>query len=348
MSTWPEHGSAIHHQVLTHALSTIYVELLNLTRHGGGVLLDCSWLLILDNIDDFKILQSFWPDFDHGSIIITARKFDRSFIGVAPNCKFEQVVSFTPEESNDFIRKLISGHKRFDSETDTVIANFSKSLSHHPLSMSNMASLIIESPNLTLEKYMEETNETRRDLQFHKTESLWYDNSLSCTMDLWFKSLPTGLRTVLTVLAFFDPDRIPEKLLETKSEQLPEASGRANCLSIMASLDRYSIARLNQVGDITGSFFGMHRLVQDTALRVPKDGLQRAFDAAVDLLVKVFPLHSVTRDHMVEQWEECEVFQSHVLALHDRYVELEKKAMLRPSYDFINLIYSCAWSVLVP
>jgi hypothetical protein len=67
---------------------------------------------------------------------------------------------------------------------------------------------------------------------------------------------------------------------------------------------------------------------------------QGAFNAAVHLLHQYFPLQSEARNHMNENWAECELY---ITAFHDRYCKLLERTTLTLSYDFIELLYCCAW-----
>ena len=308
------------------------------------VLIDTTWLLILDNVDDFKVLNSFWPDLQHGSVLITSRDSSPELESVRPFVEVVALMPFSPDEGEELIKKRLTG-KISGAFDDNSAAKLAKFLGYFPLYMAQAASFI-ESSRYTLSRFYELSPELADDeLQDWHTDGLWYPSSVARALESHITKLDSQLKTVLKTMAFFDPDRIPERLLISRDKQVRALSTPFQCQSALVNLERHSFIHFDIVG-INGAEknINMHRLVRDAALRLDTN-TQEAFDNAVHLLRQSFPLQGLARDHMVEDWGKCEEFQPHVLALHKRYMELRTRQSLQASNEFLELVYSCSWCV---
>lgn len=228
---------------------------------------------------------------------------------------------------------------------ETSAAHLASRLAYFPLYMVHVVSFI-EASRLSLDEFYQfslEGTDPDREWQQLATEALWNSDSVARAMEAHMaRRLTPQDKIVLKTMAFFDPDQIPERLLLSVTLSCWTISTPLGCQDVLNRLSRYSLVDFHKRGDGGERFVGMHRLVRDAALRL--DGsTQAAFDNAVHLLRHAFPLQGLARDHMVEDWAECEAFQPHVLALHQRYLELQRREPIDISYDFLELVYSCAW-----
>jgi len=229
---------------------------------------------------------------------------------------------------------------------DSLALNLAKRLAFFPLYMDQVSSFI-ESTKMALDQFDQICPGISDDeLQCLSPDSLWHSSSVAQAIEAPIvMKLDRETRRVLATISFFDPDQIPEKLLISATGEVPVLSTAFRSKQVLLSLARYSLIYLD-VGEIRQDrCISLHRLVRDAALRLEPNP-QAIFDDAVKLLRDRFPLHGLARDHMVEQWDECETFQPHVLALHRQYQEIKAKECLQASFDFIELVYSCAWYVL--
>jgi hypothetical protein len=298
-------------------------------------------LIILDNIENFSILNPFWSDFQHGTVLLTGRDSFPSLSAVSILSGSERLTPFTAAEGTELISKRLRG-KIPGTVDDADAAQLAKRFGYLPLFIEHMTSLI-EMSEVSLSKFFEEHPENSdRDLQDLALDCPWYTSSIAKAIEAHLNKLDCNTKFVLDIMAFFDPDEIPERLV---------TSGAAVAESLNSKV-QYHLAHLLK-SSFLGKFeeqknqevcFNIHRLVRDAALR-SSSNLQAAFDNAVLLLRRSFPLQKFSRDHMVEDWIECEVFQAHVLSLHHNYTELRKKASLKASFEYIELVYSCSWYV---
>lgn len=306
---------------------------------------DLKWLLILDNVDDPHILNTLWSNLHGGSVLITSREPISGLSALADNTKSSRVTILSLEEGPELVRKRLRGHFHNPLD-DNAAADLAKRFAYYPLYIDQMTSFMESTPLTVAELYQQlSLKPTDHELQEITVDSPWYGNSVAKAIESHITKLrffDSQAANFLTVIAFFDPDSIPEPLLVPSRGQLAFASSTFQLNKIIFMLRRSSFIYFDE--EIIGQTrrIHLHRLVRDAALRVAPT-LQESFHTAVQILRKVFPLHQLSRDHMVESWAECEIYQAHVLALHRRYLEFKNDGALNPSFEFIELIYSCAW-----
>ncbi|KAI0456505.1 P-loop containing nucleoside triphosphate hydrolase protein [Xylaria acuta] len=303
------------------------------------------WLLILDNVDNTQILNPLWSDLHHGSVLITSRDPIPWVEEVTHSSRNFRLLHLSPHDS----AKLIQGklEKKLKGGIDySSAADLAKRFGYYPLYMDQMTSFI-ESSTLTLAEFYEqlESEPSDDELQDFRFDNAWYTSSVAKAIESHMAKLSSfdfEARNILSVIAFFDPDSIPERLLLSTDRQIACLSSTVRRQKVLSTLIRPSFIYLNSGGPGQERCVSLHRLVRDAALR-SESAPQRAFDTAVALLRNSFPLHRMSRDHMVEDWAECEIFQPHVLSLHHHYLDIRDRGVVTPTFDFIELIYSCAW-----
>ncbi|KAF4119669.1 TPR protein [Geosmithia morbida] len=310
-------------------------------------LCDVKWLLVLDNMDEARILNPLWVDLHQGSIIITSRGQVSSLHRLDCVERHFQLNELSPEEGTQLTQKLLNG--RIEGLDPHAAADLAKRSQYYPLLIEQVTSFIGCSYS-TMAEFTEEVGRgsTDRDLQHIHLDNPWSSGSvldaIASHMHTLGSNNPMAVE-ILATIAFFDPDSIPEGMLYYPSGPVPILSSTISIKSLLGELSRRSfIARL-PASEGRGASINMHRLVRDIVMHstVP---LQRPFEYAVALLRQSFPLQGMARDHMVEHWGRCEIFQPHVLSLHCHYLESQAhrdgEKVLRPSSDFVDLIYSCA------
>lgn len=297
-----------------------------------------SWLLILDNVDDLSIIGPYWPCEGQGSIIITSQN---------PACEHTlagqgvTMLPFTREEGYQFFHTRLP--YELSEQDDETASQIIDSLGYHPLAINQIASFIIES-KCSISAIKEMHLQRREALKLQQVEygSPWYNKTVAAAFELSIDKLGADAELLLLVLSFFDPDLIPESLLLDHDHRIEQFSTPLSLHIIIRDLRKFSLIDKNaDEGTIS-----LHRLVRDSALRRLTSDIEHrhtAFSNATHLLRQAFPLHGLSRDHMTEVWDRCEKYLAHVLALHDRYVDLKEYGSVPAGCEFIELIYSCAW-----
>ncbi|PGH01896.1 hypothetical protein GX51_04949 [Blastomyces parvus] len=296
------------------------------------------WLLVLDNADDLSIINTFWPSSDHGAVLVTSQNpasgYQLANMGM-------EAKPFSPEESATYFREQLGGVKIHEDEARQITESFG----HHTLTIKQMASYIRES-RCSIPQFREAYADSTKRRQLLATPNEFtapgYSHTTATAFAVTFSKLSTDSLCTLGMLSFFDPDRIPETLLEDKQNKVPCLADIMDRHTIMRDLGRYSlIDKLEDEANLR-----LHRIVAYTVTEEFDSDVARAqaaFQSAVAMLHQYFPLQSEARSHMNEKWGECEKYVSHVIAFNERYCKLSEQVTLKLSYDFIELLYCCAW-----
>lgn len=311
--------------------------------------------MVLDNVDDPQILNPYWSDMlSSGSLLITSKENIPRLAALVDASDSALLEPFSETEGTSMIKRRLGTKGQEQQLDDQLAASLARRFGFYPLYMDQMASYI-ESDPVPLSEWQRRLDEEfgKNELQDVDPEGPWYRISVAKAMETHVMKLDAPNRLVLATIGFFDPDNIPEKLLLSRNggiENLETPFKRHKTLQRLSKPSLVQVQPSPHDGAITGGqehgrWISLHRLVRDSAIRSCPD-LQKAFDNAIHLLRQAFPLHKPSRDHMVEDWDDCETFQPHVLALHRRYTELRDQRAMIPSFNFIELIYSCAWYVL--
>lgn len=264
------------------------------------------WLLILDNVDDLNVLESLWPIDGPGCILITSRDPLAKEPTVLANAGCE-INSFNSEESSEFLAQLTK--RTGDSK------GVGDRLGGFPLSIVQMASVIIRN-HMSFEEFVETWDERQE-----HTEYLGVDSELPAP-DTYGKS-PSAVwaidslrhgKSLLEVMAFYDPDNIQEFVLKQYSAislgGYPAKHGEY--LKARKELLQTSLVRK----DATEKNLSVHRIVQDaTRSRMEESRYHGNFTAALQLLVSAWPFEEFGWRHGVTRWRKCDELFPHVLRM---------------------------------
>lgn len=294
--------------------------------------------MVLDNVDSIEDITEFWPSARKGAILLTTQDPKAAQALTKTICKLSP---FTPDEGIELIEAIVKSTGTSMSSLEA--GQVARALGYHPLAINQMANFIIDT-NCTVPLFLElyAQREQSNQLQGINCQSPWYENTVAAAFDLIIEragKLGSQAAKVLDVFSLFDPDRIQEEML---SRECLDVSSDVHRLLAITDLRRMALLNDNT----EKCMVSVHRLVQDAVLRklgMDEMRANEAFATAVSLLRKVFPIQGLARDHMTESWTECEDYLSHVLSIHERYVELSGRQSIGASMDFAELLYSCAW-----
>ena len=234
-----------------------------------------NWLLILDNIENLKMVNEFLPQEPKGHILLTAQT--RIIGGIAQRLDIDKMA---PEEGALFLLRranLTTAHASLDSvseDTRKHAIEIAKMLDGLPLAI-DQAGAYIEETETSLRRYIELYASRRTDLLNTRGGLVSDHPSVTATMSLSFdkveQSNPVSAE-LLRFLAFLHPDAIPDELIEYGASQLdsPLQAVSSDSLGVnkaMGELLNYSLVRCNA----DNATLTMHRLVQ----AVLKDGMDK-------------------------------------------------------------------------
>jgi hypothetical protein len=230
---------------------------------------DMRWLLILDNLADFALINDFIPSGGNGHVLITARAQATGIIASAP----ESLLTLSPEDGALLLLRRTGqfGHRvqlQDIASADLVIAQeLSSLMGSLPLAL-DQAGAYIEDVDLDLPSYLEYYNDSRlRRMLLEKRgePTMYHPDSVAITWNDAFKRIrefnPVAY-SLLLLCSFLHHDAIPERVLSHGASTLSIFQAFAhNPLqrdAAYAELRKYSLL----VKESQSKTFSMHRMVQ--------------------------------------------------------------------------------------
>jgi hypothetical protein len=279
------------------------------------MLIETPWLLILDNADGGEtadLLKDYLPTGKYGSILITSR--DSSLVP-----KFGGTIMGPLEEDDaaEMLLRNIRGDdigsvlKAFQPHGYTHAARqIVRRLGFLPIGIMQAAQFI-RKDNLKLEEFLDAYNERSLIAKSSELSTVW-------TMS--YKSLSKEQQDLLNIMSFFDPDRIPQKMIlegaakavrngNTNLEFITQNRRYRRCRS---GLVKSSLIHQNEYIDE----LWIHRLVQQSChIRMDKKSHQEAFEMALAILVAMWPMTDPDDRHQVDLWPLSNMLLPHVISL---------------------------------
>lgn len=310
---------------------------------NGSRNIGATWLLILDNVDNFDVLNKYWSSFASGSILLTSRDALPKLAAVSESSESVRLVPFTPEEGTEMLKKRFENLRDAGNNGWTIEA-LARRFGFYPLYMDQMASFIEADPMPLSDWYYRRlTGEfAESELQDIDPNSPWYSQSIAKAIEQHISRLNAEDRLVLSTIAFFDPDNIPERLLLMKSGRIPNLSTPVRRQATLQRLARSSFIHLNPARGGkpgTGRCINIHRLVCEAAIRTCFD-VQAALNNAMELLCQEF---RCSPSMIPQGTEELRELDTHFQGFWRRYLEMRKSTKLTPSWAFIQLAYTRTW-----
>ena len=311
---------------------------------------EVAWLLIFDNVDNADLLSEYWPPTgSSGSILVTSRDnlaktpFYQICCGIdlAPLCD---------EDAAELLLKLT--WRENDTEEQRVSLAVAKKLGGLPLALTQMAGVMIRQ-GLSFADFLaryeeEETHGPLFNLSLqptHKRTS--YNHTLASVWALEDLEYGSGL---LDVMAFLDPDGIPEKYLL-------RMVGKSQFHDYPLTVSMYQDARSELLksslimNDRTASILTVHRLIQDGArAKMRPDRSTAVFSATVEMLWSEWPLAEPGVRHHIARWNDCQLLSPQILRVKEHFVRAGKNLKTRwmNNLNFASLLNELGWQVENP
>lgn len=230
------------------------------------------WLLIFDNVEDFNDLARYMPVEcrSESTIIVTTQLSDTpQWIGSA--CTL-QVAALNPGTAAECIFKYSSREASSDEERE-IACDLAEHVGCLPLAMATIGGYVKVSQS-SLSEFFENVK--------HKA-TLWetapriqevpgYSKSLVKVFDKAFEALTAPARELLNILAFLDPDCIPEEIFTKAIEdsQLNMIKDKADLVECYFELRNRQM--IQRDGNDTEQYISIHRAVQwNVLLHLSKD-----------------------------------------------------------------------------
>lgn len=267
-----------------------------------------KWLLVLDNIEDYALMQRFIPPASQGHILLTTR--------VQASGSYAHHIELEKLTLEDGARLLLRRSKRLepgisrtthlDTQADMIEAqDICKLMDGLPLAL-DQAGAYIEESCCSLYHYIERYRAQRAVLLRQRgAYSPLHPESVSATVLLALEKVepPTAIE-LLKLCAFLHVDGIDEEILTGADFFTPSEDDTGHLDMLIAALRKYSL--IARQGD--ERMLSLHRLVQAVVTDSMQPDEQRIWaERAVSLIGRVFP-----GADKVTAWPQCERLMPHV------------------------------------
>lgn len=355
------------------AVGSLHLE----TANGYLITKEVSWLLLLDNADDLKILKEIWPNCSHDNIIISSRdpsaarypSFNNSMKGIKllplPDLAGADLIlsilrnsnadgDDNGEDDDDNDEFILVPHRDMGRHIDNraLSQKLAQQLGGLPLAIVQIANYMIEVRcdfQEVLEIYSDFRHRhtlLRQSLGDHQARQI---RPLATVWEMSIRRIAEANQDsihLLQLLTMFDCDGVPESLLDGNDVQrnsldltgLRYLRNKVDLLNTIRPLLQQSMVSKNKYRrDIS-----MHRLVATmTQDRMTATDHQSRFDEAVELLYRVYPQVTVAKVGLNDQWPRCQLYLPQVMAVERCY--RESSDSLLPRAHFATVLANACW-----
>jgi tetratricopeptide (TPR) repeat protein len=271
-----------------------------------------QWLLILDNVDNLEMLADYLPVHSSGDVLLTTRL--QALGTLAQNIEVEKMGL---DEGLIFLlrrTKVLAPGASLDQatqESQAQAAEIVTALDGLPLAL-DQAGAYIEETRCGLSQYLDLYRTRRKELlQRRGRFPVDHPDSVAATWSLSFQRVEyqsLAAADLLRLLAFLDPEAIPEEILILGAEDLGPALGEVasdplKLDNIIELLLRYSLIR--RTSEL--KFLSIHHLVQAVLKDSMNRDTQRLWaERAIRATNHAFP------EVELQTWKRCQRCLPHV------------------------------------
>ncbi|KAH0564997.1 hypothetical protein GP486_001612 [Trichoglossum hirsutum] len=274
-----------------------------------------NWLLVFDNAEDLESIRDYWPPSTKGSILLTSQSPD----WLQEDLNLDQSIRVDGFSVNEGAEMLAATMERHDPLLAEDSATIVKELGGLPLAIRQIGSYI-STTGLTLPEffkiYRDRLTASRVD-EWSDGIGISYRFTVAAVFRVAFDKLPLHSSFLMDVIAFLDPDYIPQELFWEGGKDIRAwtfCKSRSEYEDALRHLRKYSL--VSRTGSHGDSALSVHRLVKKhSLLRMNDTEFRKAFDCALHLLRQVFPRQSPLAEPMSGCWPQCERYISHILSL---------------------------------
>ena len=186
-----------------------------------------AWLLVFDNAEEPSLLREFWPDSEHGSILVTSRNH---ILALDPASSGIDIQTFDIATGTDFLFHVLSSQRHEDPDQKEKESGqaLSEKLQGHALALNQMAALILHqqcSVHDFVMMYDERAREMHREGRPGGKHPS-YQHFLATVWKVSFDTLQAAEHraafAALGILCFCAPDSIPLMLFEARVGEIPD------------------------------------------------------------------------------------------------------------------------------
>ena len=184
----------------------------------------CRFLLIFDNVDSADLLLQVWPGSVRGSIIITTRS---SSVAAKRAINLLQLRSFAGQAGTATLHSL-TGMNPINDDERRASEEICRLLGGLPLAIAQISEFI-RNRGYSYVEFLPIYQRSSAKIHARGETPIDYNHTLSTVWDISLQKLPHEASMLQNLLAFFDPDKIEERILKNPDANL--ASERLQFLS---------------------------------------------------------------------------------------------------------------------
>lgn len=268
-----------------------------------GVTDDVSWLLVFDNVDNFEVLESFWPATGIGAVIITSRdpvaktqKYNTTKHGV-------DLQPFSKREAAAFMQALTPWNPQAGQEK--YLEDIADKLGGFPFLISQMAG-VMERFRQSYTQFISMFEESGIK-HVNKTESSrsQSEQMFSISSRLGLDGLKAKSLGLLQMVSLLDPDRVPEKILLSACSQTTSTDFPNTQVEYYEA--RLQLLQSSLIHNDRGTEeIWLHRIVQDVArASMSVSRLASTFESAVLAVSKTWPFEELVERFSTDRYKDC-------------------------------------------
>lgn len=170
-----------------------------------------TFLLIFDNVENHDLLDQIWPASTKGSVIITCRSHS---LAAKRATEVMHLRCFSTETGVDVLYSLTGLQPSSESDASAAKELF-QLLGGLPLAMVQISEFINDRGYL-YEEMLPVFKKSANRIFAKSGAPVQYEHTLGTVWDVSFERLSNESRALLNILAFFEPDLIPESILSNR------------------------------------------------------------------------------------------------------------------------------------
>lgn len=178
---------------------------------------DKTFLLVFDNVEEHQLLDQIWPSSKRGSIIMTCRS---QSLASKRAWEMMHLQCFSISTGVEVLCSLTG--RRPSNEYDTKAAmELLGLLGGFPLALVHVSEFMTDR-SYSYEEFLPLYKKSASKIYTRAGAPLHYEHTLSTVWDNAIRSLSTESKALLNLLAFFDPDLIPEFILSNEKSEVTD------------------------------------------------------------------------------------------------------------------------------
>ncbi|KAG8533100.1 uncharacterized protein KY384_001883 [Bacidia gigantensis] len=303
-----------------HRRQTLGIEKAREWLQSTGVinaLKEKRWLLVFDNAEDINDVDPYLPleSNSRGSILITTQRPIN--FGVTKIFATVEMKSFNRDHAAALLFKYLQ-RDAADEKEEEMARKLSDTVDGLPLAIATIGGYINQSQS----NLVEYTQTLQHSSNAWTASAIGpvsqYEKNLETVFDIAIAELSDKAREVLTILAFLNPDNIPEALFDAAvgKDSLKFVHNKADLLEIIRELRKRQLIR--REASVSEPYIATHRTVQwNVLLFLSKDYTHRweVFQQAFRLVKNVLPDDSPFVVPSPDKWPKFQKYGPHILSL---------------------------------